>query len=88
VKYAVETLGAKELLIMPCTPMKHTPAYEDWINGEWNPISATASSEILRMVRQKYSIHSITITTKVDFVTYWRNYVKRFKIQVLHRSKG
>jgi len=53
-KYAVETLGAKELLVMSCIPMKHTKAYELWKLGEWNPINATAASEILHIIREKH----------------------------------
>jgi uncharacterized Fe-S cluster-containing MiaB family protein len=54
-RFAVEELGASELLIMPCTPMRGTPGYDDWVNARWNPISATAASEIFRTIKNNYS---------------------------------
>jgi hypothetical protein len=53
-KYAVETLKAEELLILPCIPMKSAYSYQDWLDGKWNPISPTASSEVYRLVSQQY----------------------------------
>jgi len=46
---------------MPCIPMKHTKGYELWKSGEWNPINATAASEIFRIIREKNS------STKIQF---------------------
>lgn len=50
----VEELGAEELLVMPCIPKEGARAYNDWIKAVWNPISKTASSEILRILREEY----------------------------------
>lgn len=52
--FGAEKMGAEEFLVMPCSPMKGTPAYDSWISGKWNPISATAASEIFRIIRDKY----------------------------------
>jgi len=53
-QFGAEKMGASEFLIMPCSPMNGTEAYEDWINARWNPVSATAASEVFRIIREKY----------------------------------
>lgn len=53
-KYAADVLKAEEFLIMPCIPMKGASSYQDWLDGEWNPVSATAASEIYRRISQEY----------------------------------
>lgn len=53
-EFAAEEMQAQEFLIMPCIPMKDTLAYQDWIQGKWNPISATAASEIFRLIKTEY----------------------------------
>jgi len=53
-KYAVEILHTEEFLIMPCIPMKGAYAYNDWLDGKWDPISATAASEIYRIISRQY----------------------------------
>lgn len=55
-KFGVDTLKAEELLIMPCIPMKGTIAYEEWIEGRWNPVSATVASEVFRTIRAQYPL--------------------------------
>jgi uncharacterized Fe-S cluster-containing MiaB family protein len=53
-KYAAETLNAEEFLIMPCIPMKGAYSYQDWLDGKWDPISATAASEIYKIISHQY----------------------------------
>jgi radical SAM enzyme (TIGR01210 family) len=55
-KYAAEVLKTDEFLIMPCIPMKGAYSYKDWKEGKWNPISATAASEIYRRIVQEYPL--------------------------------
>jgi radical SAM enzyme (TIGR01210 family) len=54
-KFGAEQMNAQEFLIMACIPMKDTVAYEEWIKGIWNPISATAASEIVKIIKEKYA---------------------------------
>lgn len=53
-KFGVDTLKAEELLVMPCIPMKETVAYREWVEGRWNPVSATTSSEVFRSIKNNY----------------------------------
>ncbi len=55
-RYAAETLKADELYITPCIPMKGSYFYNDWKEGKWDPISATAASEIYRRIVQEYPL--------------------------------
>jgi len=54
VNYAVNDLGANEIYLFSCIPGKGTKAYNDWKSGKWNPISATAASEVYRIVKEQY----------------------------------
>lgn len=54
VKFAVEEMEADEIFVMPCIPMRGSKANKLWKNGEWNPMSATASSEIYRIFKEAY----------------------------------
>jgi uncharacterized Fe-S cluster-containing MiaB family protein len=53
-RFGAEVLGASELLVMPCIPMLGTPGYDAWINAKWNPVSATAASEVFRTIKSAY----------------------------------
>lgn len=54
VKFGVEELKAEEFLVMPCIPMRGTVAYQEWIKGRWNPVSATSASEVFRIIKTNY----------------------------------
>ncbi|MEA1938730.1 MAG: hypothetical protein U9N14_06540 [Pseudomonadota bacterium] len=53
-QFAVDEMGATDLLLMPCSPMLKTKAYDLWKAGQWNPVSATAASEVLQTLRRCY----------------------------------
>ena len=58
-KFAAEELRAAEFLIMPCIPMKGTQAYDDWVKARWNPTSATAASEVFRIMKAQYPLVNV-----------------------------
>ena len=53
-RFGAEVLGVSEFNIMPCTPMIGTPGYDAWVNAKWNPVSATAASEVFRTIKSAY----------------------------------
>jgi hypothetical protein len=58
-QFAAEVMEADEFLVMPCTPMCGTQGYEDWVDrpgspARWNPVSATAASEVFRIIRDRF----------------------------------
>lgn len=54
VKYAVTVLEVEEIYLFACIPGKGAKAYGKWKNGLWNPVSATAASEIYRLTKEQY----------------------------------
>lgn len=63
VRYAFEVLGAQEIVIISCIPRLGTPGHILWRQGKWNPISATESSEIFRIAKEKYPKKRIRFDT-------------------------
>lgn len=53
-RFGAEVLGAVEFNIMPCTPMKGTPGYDAWVSAKWNPVSATAASEVYQIIKSEF----------------------------------
>jgi len=54
VKYAANVLNVEEIYLFACIPGKGTKAYNEWKKGSWNPVSATAASEVYRITKEKY----------------------------------
>lgn len=53
-KFTVEELNGVSMLVSPCGPASGTPAHKWYREARWNPINATAASEIHRQIRAEY----------------------------------